>query len=91
MPVKEVMPVEVRSVGITSVVNPMEAAITAMKDGRGVIAAAVKGNTAAVGDCSAAMKTAASVETSTTMEAAPTAVETATAAMPHLGRQTAGC
>ncbi len=89
------VPMEVRSVGITSVVIPAEAA---MKDGRGVIAAAVKGNTAAVGaatmeDCSTAMKAAASMETSTTMEAASTSARatTATAAVPNLGRQSAGC
>ena len=90
LPVEEVMPVEVLPVAIAPRVNPVEAAITAVENRRGVIAAAVE--TAAMEGCSTAVKTAASMETSTTMKAASAAVEPSTAAaMSNFGRQTAGC
>jgi hypothetical protein len=95
VPVKEVMPVEVRPVGIAPIVNPVEAAITvtaAVEDARGMIAAAMKRDTTAVE--AAAMKASSTMEAaaSSTVEAS-TSMETATsaAAMPDLGCQAAGC
>ena len=91
---KEVLPVEVRPVDIAAIVKPVEAAITAVQNGRGVIAAAVKRDTAAVAaameGCSTTVEASASMETSPTVETA-TAVPTTAAAMPNLGCQTAGC
>jgi len=60
VPVKEVLPMEVRPVAIAPRVNPVEAAITAVEDGRSMIATAVKRDTASV-------ETATPVPTTATM------------------------
>ena len=89
MPVEEVMPVEIWPVAIAAIVNPVEAAVAmaAVEYGRGVIAPAVKRNTAAVE--ASAMKASSTVEATASMETT-TAVPATTAVMPDLGRQTAG-
>ena len=96
VPVKEVLPVEVRSVAIAPRVNPVEATIAAVEDRRSMIAATVKCDTAAMAAAASPMEATASMETSTAMEAAAS-VETAapvpttaTAAMPNHGRHSAG-